>query len=623
MKPSLIQCLQKLKHEARQRLADHYSCRNDPTSLAEAIIQWMLRGGTAKGFHPWEQILLDELILPRGDRWLPEGMAELNHPSFLSPACLRTACILLRRRGLLFRIRKEFGEWVYWCPREIRRACLAAKSEASPQREQPPIRPEKESSRGLWVPLFQFAVQLERGGIPLTREQRVARPVERKLEAELDLDDRGLNLSLWGGGTGSATLQLMADFAARLGFLREEKGKWRADPDCLEGWLGLSWDSRIAQLFQLTETVLLEDRPGWDGLWWRMTAHSEGWARWRDTCLGWLEVIGDARKLPAVVEEAEERWLAPLDTMGWVERGTYRGHRYWRWTPWSPPAGPEIPEMKGYVKPDFEVLLPPFFSLYRRFLLAQFADDMGGDQLSVYALTASSVRRGAERGISADEMMELLQEISGYPPPQNVRESLIRWAGGGHPVLEEAWLLRLPPGSHHRLSDEDRAAWGLESLADGLYRVPQSQIESVRKGWSDRGMPVIEPPGETPWWKNEPAAQPVFTEGQEEPLLVDGHYPALEEAVPGFKQLPKVWTEGLRPYHPSTLRQLIKQAIQMELDLLCAPGDGDPIRLTPVTVFRDGDRWMVDGQDELGGNQRFSLEEISAVRLLAPWKELF
>lgn len=619
MKPSLTACLKGLTKEVRKPIADFYDCDPEPGVLSDAILRCLREDGFAGRLHSWEQTAMEWLCFRWGDRHLSEE-GELPKSISLTPSRFRTALVLLRRKGLVFRLRRHPSGWAFWCPREVRRAFLSSRTpfSAVPLREEG-LEDATPGCRGIWDPLFHFAVLLEREGMPLTRERRVPRREERKLEAELDLEEDLLTHSRWGKGTEAPTVRLVSDFLYSLGILKVETEQWTVRLDVLGQWLRKPWTQRITELFRLTEDFLLEDCPAWDGFWWWMEQQGSGWVSLRETCLGWLSETGGARRLPAFLKEVEERWFRPLAAVGWVEtrEGTEGG--FWRWTPWL--SAEEIPVMKGYVKPDFEVLLPPFLPLTHRFLLAQFADFMGGEILLSHVITPASVRRGAERGLSADRMLDTLREISGdIPVPDAVADSIRRWAGGSRPFLRKGWVLQFPEGAKRDFSEKEGLELGLEILSEGIFFVPADRVDSLRKRLTEGGCPLLEPE-QTSWWNTLWDGSPLQKK-EEGAAAVENRLPSQEEAVPGFNRLPKVWTSGLRPYHPTTLRTLLQRAVEMELDLLFSTDDRPPARFTPDKMVQMEGYWQVTGQDAAGRQRRYTLEDFGKVQILPPWQGL-
>lgn len=612
VKLSLSACVKGLSQEVCRQVADVYKCDAEPERLTDAILQNLKTGSFMKRAHPWERTLMEFLSFHWGDQVVTEE--RLSEQAPLSPSRSRIATVLLRRKGLLFRLRQPGLGWVLWCPREVRRSILQARVSLP----SPSVEKDEEASqgfRGLWDPLFHFAVLLEGKGLTLTREGRVPRREERKLDAELELEEKWLAPSRWGEGVGSPALKLVADFLRALDILQEKGRQWRIQRVPFRRWLQKSWPERIDELFHLTEEFLLKDRPKWDGLWWWMERQLTDWISAQEICRGWLGEIGEPPR-PGWVKEVEERWLYPLAAMGWIEAQSEGGRERWRWASWFR-GGEALPMMKGYVKPDLEVLLPPFSPLIHRFLLAQFADYMGGETLFSYMLTPDSVRRGAKWGLSAERMLDTLREISGGLVPEAVVETIRLWARENRPLLKKGWVLQFPA--------EDLSSQGirelnphLERIAEGVFLLPEDEVDSIRKQLVEEGHPPLEPAAIHWWTSTSPLLEPA--EEVRAGVTVESRFPSLEEAVPGFNRLPKVWTAGLRSYHLGTLRNLLRQATEMNLDLLIRSGENPPLRLTPLQMFQKEGYWHVTGSDEEGRSRNYTLEDLQEVQILTPWQ---
>ncbi|WP_188432788.1 helicase-associated domain-containing protein [Kroppenstedtia guangzhouensis] len=614
MKLSLSACVKGLSKEVCKQMADIYRCDADPDSLIDTILQNLKSGEFIQRAHPWELTLMQFLSFHWGDRVIPEERLSELLP--LSPSCCRVAIVLLRRKGLLFRLRQHRLGWMYWCPRDVRRSFLQSRVQLPPLPEERRVE-ASQRFRGLWDPLFHFAVLLEDEGLNLTREGTVPRREERKLDAELELEEKWLTHSQWGEGVGSPAIRLVSDFLQALDILKKEGRQWKIQREPFRRWLQKPWPDRIAELFRLTEELLLKDRPAWDGLWWWMERHLTDWVSAKEICLGWLSEIGGVPR-PGFVKEVVERWLHPLAVMGWVEARAGTEGEQWRWTSWIQP-GDEVPVMNGYVKPDLEVLLPPFPPLTHRFLLAQFADYMGGETLLSYVLNPKSVRRGAERGLSAERMLDTLREISGGPVPDPVTENIRLWAKENRPLLRKGWVLQFPvDGSGKEEMGEVHS--GLEPLSEGVFFLPEALVSSVRKQLAEEGRPPLELE-EIHWWSSLPDTPSPEKAKELEAATVESRFPSLEEAIPGFNKLPKVWISGLRSYHPGTLRNLLRQATDMKLDLLIRSGENPPVRFTPLKMFQKEGYWHVTGRDGDGCSRRYTLEDFREVQILTPWQE--
>ena len=96
-----------------------------------------------------------------------------------------------------------------------------------------------------------------------------------------------------------------------------------------------------------------------------------------------------------------------------------------------------------------------------------------------------------------------------------------------------------------------------------------------------------------------------------------GAHVAETEAVPGARNLPRKWTSGIRSYHPATFQEMVRQAIQMRLDLRVKGADGTIRQLTPRRLEHRGGAWGIEGED--GGQRvRIDLSRIRGLQIRLP-----
>lgn len=106
---------------------------------------------------------------------------------------------------------------------------------------------------------------------------------------------------------------------------------------------------------------------------------------------------------------------------------------------YAPAAASEI-----LVQPDFEIVfLAPAPRLEPE--LARFADRIGSGVGALFRITRASVMRGAEQGITADEIVAALEGVSRNPVPANVARQVRDWIAGTRRVsLRTALLIECP-----------------------------------------------------------------------------------------------------------------------------------------------------------------------------------
>lgn len=147
------------------------------------------------------------------------------------------------------------------------------------------------------------------------------------------------------------------------------------------------------------------------------------------------------------------------------------------------------PASEILVQPDFEIVfLAPAPRLEPE--LARFADRIGSGVGALFRITRASVLRGAEQGITADEVLATLEGISRNPVPANVARQIRDWIAGTRRVsLRPALLIECP--------DAETAARVLaltsgkgELVTPTLIRLPTHAIErkSFAKKLRDKGI---------------------------------------------------------------------------------------------------------------------------------------
>ena len=98
---------------------------------------------------------------------------------------------------------------------------------------------------------------------------------------------------------------------------------------------------------------------------------------------------------------------------------------------------------------------------------------------------------------------------------------------------------------------------------------------------------------------------------------MENRYPDLTEAVPGVRDLPRMWTSGIRSYHPATVQDMVRKAIQLRLELRIKEKDGTVRQLTPRHLENRAGAWTMEGED--GGRRiRIELGRIRGLQIQLP-----
>jgi hypothetical protein len=626
--PTWKACLEALPPDVIRR----WACRlgRDAEGIGGIIAEWSGRLG--RGNLPWsspEKQAMHLLVWQVGEEGLPESdVGRLASRSGGSPARLRVGLSLLMARGLAFRLRLPGGERLYWSPGEVREAYLTGSV-------QPSNLLCKEAAGenrlcGVWDHLFHFLVMIDRDGLPLTKDRLLPRNIQRKWAAELELDSTGLIGTDWDQGEGEAAFRLLLELADRLALIRFETGIAKVNRSRLSQWLSQSWADCLNELFRLVEQAFLFRHPRHHPLWWWLRQQrGEHWCEWEETLsASWhdLAVKGGYSCKRDDLEDRLSGWMTALTWMRWMEQMQEGGRIWWRWAPGVSLLQQGIKGWKSRVQPDGEVLLPPDTPLDRRWRLAQFADYMGGDPLLHYLLLPESIQRGVQTGMTSEEMISVLQELTGRAVSPVVAASIQEWAQVRGARLESAWLAELKGTEWADAWTETlrkHPHWG-RVLHSGWFALQAEGVQAFRQWLDDRGIPLVMETQANQGWRQLERQKDSDGEAVEEWdsfWQVEPPDTRLESAVPGWSSLPRMWTDSLRSYHDSTLRDLFREACRLELDVAWAGPDGQVRRLYPLSITAEGGEWVVHGREEPDGKRLLPLSHVSKVAILPPWKE--
>ncbi|OYD08915.1 helicase-associated domain-containing protein [Paludifilum halophilum] len=630
MLPSLQTCFHAMSEEDRRQIARCRGLKSSaPSSLAEPLTDGKKLVREMKGWTCLERQILKEIVFHIGCRPFHD-QDPVWEKGNLSPARLRLGLTLLRQKGVCFLLQRPRGNPVFWCPDEVRQAFLSSVWE-----EDGGIASESEwevpSGNGLWNLLFHFLILVNREKVTLTKEGRIHRRMLQKLDAELEADADDLAGTVWGEGDAFPVVSMVLDAARWLGLVREEQGCLSLQAERVHSWLHLSWGKRTELLYRFSRDRLLGPCPERDSLWRLMERRGrKNPVALRQWVLDWKAEAGAMGKVSALAEDLEKRWIRPLAAMGWMETGRDRKESVWRWSSLFPDVPGEQSRLKGVVKPDFEVMVPVSFPPSQRWVLAQFADWMGGEQIQVYDLNADSVCRGVDQGLTGERMIETLQNLSAEKLPKNVENGVRQWADrGGGISFRRVWLMEIREDRIRRelIQNPEVEARVKQVGASGTFLVEEEEMEGLRDWLEKRGFSSrLSEEAEDPWWLD--TREPILTveewEGKSADLPVNtvSGFPQVEDAVPGFQHLPRMWSSALRPYHPSTLRDIFRKAVQMRLDLKWEDREGGHRRFSPGRLACIGGFWMAEGVNDTGKTERIHLDRVRAVQILPPWQEL-
>ncbi|MDN4595284.1 helicase-associated domain-containing protein [Polycladomyces subterraneus] len=624
-------CYRSLSPSVRSRIAKWHGLADEeaerlPDRLSDADYLRKIREGMDEAEQAW----MDHFTFVVGSGvWGRRDLGKQEGARFLPSVSLRVALLRLRQKGLVYAVRRAGEQLGHLCPEEVRRAWFRLRwGERKTIRQVSDVQAELLAGGGLYQDLFQFLILIHQQSPRLTQDGRLYKRTAQKWNAELEMETEALRYTPWDPieeeDDQPPALKLVWHLAQDWDLVEVVEDRLVLREAVVREWLHLS--ERVAQrrLYNWVKRRLLQDDPSREAWWWWLEEMG------RD----WTPVEGGGNPMPPGRKpnlSQIRRWLRSLQVMGWVDLGRNGKRSYWRWSSCSPFADhlADTPD-KGFVKPDFEVLIPFTFPMAERWRLAQFADYVGGDRMLTYLLTVGSVRRGIAQGMSTGEMLAALEQISVSPLPDNVRIGVSQWAAqAGRITFCTCVLLEC---QDERLADELEQHPEIGSrlqkrIGPATFRVAEGEIAQLQELLDGQGYPFL--PGlveetEQIWWRLPPppslgSAGSRFSDRamREEGQLVDT-YPEINEAVPGIQQLPRMWTSGLRAYHRTTVLDMVRKAAEWDLEMMATREGAGPVRFFPQQVDNVGGHWLIRGKNRRGEEKQWKMEELSAVQILIP-----
>lgn len=624
---ALRECWVQLSKHIRDKIRQHHPDVSRCEDLSDQLTNLAYLLKYRHRLSQDETTVLHWFAIHRGEDWL--SLRELQEGELpLLPVPFRFAFTRLRQRGFLFSGRLSSGETVVVLPSDIREAWLAATfTDKCPSPDDTEV--TRSARPGILHDLFHFLTIIDHGDMEWTGQGNVHKRSLQKVNSEIEMADEAFDEADWllGNQTNFRGFDVVFTLAQRSGFIVEEQGQPpRLNRDCLQEWLKHSVEEATRTLYALVRAELLRKYPRKAAVLWWMEQQS-GWVALRDMGLLWMAQMGEtSRDWEAFMEWWKTTWLEPLHALGWIDWGEGVSGTAWRWSVFSPYAeslqdkGKENLPATSYVQPNFEWLLPLYFPLDRRWQAAQFADLLRTDHMCTYDINPNSIKRAIKKGWTADEMIHFLKEHSVTPIPQNVDVSIREWARDKKKIhLERVAILTCEDTrlAQRLMNCPDFQEALKRKLGEKNFLIEERAAKRIAVSLVKSGYHLIDADGIT--------AQDVFhsrkghRHDRDVPLRVSDDYPQLEESVPALLHLPKLWTSHMRRYHPSTLRQLIQRAVDMQLELEWSSQSAEErVIFRPTRLFTAAGGWRMEGVDARKKRRQIPLTSIGRVRIRMP-----
>ncbi|MBW5444690.1 hypothetical protein GE107_01235 [Cohnella sp. CFH 77786] len=534
-----------------------------------------------------------------------KGEAESLRDGGYTGAERRVALARLRRSGILFAVRKTWGDRLYYVPTDMvpvwQRLILPANAAPLDAADAAEVRVTPAPFRlPLALELLSAWASVRRTGIPLTAKGAMSKSAAAKLASAMRLTAEELaplGLVYPAHEQQPATAALAVDLGLCVGALRKRGSEIVADESGMTPWLEKTPAEAEAEIHRLVLERYVSADPERHLSASAVAACREGfWHKERD-----IAGIG-------VDPAAAEAWLRMLIAFGWAERGTFRGEGVFRLLV----SLEEDPDKTGYgdaepflVQPDGEIYVPPGVGLGARWQLEEISERVSADRMFVYRLTKSASERAFAAGWRQEDVVRFLESGGDAPLPEPVSGALSDWFGRlGKTRMTEETLLRTDSAETacRLLEDPETASCLIERLGDRDFIVDRAKVPALEARLAKIGSPAISPKPKSVPQESPAAGRDGLNEAGWIPCSrvlsfyePDRTVASADELFPGVGEVPSAWLRKPGLYHASTRQEIIRRAIGWRAALQIGDETGQAV-FVPHALHERGDGWEVSGR---------------------------
>lgn len=548
----------------------------------------------------------------------------------LKPNLFRLGLTGLRRKGLLYTLRRQWGEVAYFLPEDlagkIYRIMLKEKGFAEGDVCTDNVRLAGELKPPVYVDLLLMLDDLRhqpQRKVPLTRKRtihkRFIRRWEEKLPERRTVLDR-CSLPISASSTYSSHLALLLDFLTRHKLIRWHQDHTVLDVHHVRRWM----DATREQLSAAFITY-----------WFRCYKPSAVWlARYQKDMLDWYEACRrrgkqdwtyvlsfverweehyDLPSIPDMQEQIERELLDPLSALGLLAYGeTERGEKAWRF------QSDNEQEAKMWLQPNLELYAPASIPIDTIWRITELFELPNWEHMLVFRLSEQRTRHFLENGGSLADWLAWLAEHLSTPLADSLTQKLsgLQRAQQKITITDQTLIAFDDPHVAAAFSQwPEVQSLRLEKLNERTFSVPLSQKEALCSVFEGRGLKVSLPQEEEDSQQEEnPPVLILHEEDRQAAYKVESVFPELTEAIPAWKEIPEMWTKHFGAYHEKTKRDILNQAIEHGLLLKVEDREGNIICIQPEQSFVENGRWTVQDRQ----NKKHVLADIVRLQLLFP-----
>jgi hypothetical protein len=445
----------------------------------------------------------------------------------------------LRKKGIIYAIRKHWGENNYCLPSEtlkIWQTILMKTIHPCEEQEALTSKGAFDAPRYLILNIFWLLNYIEHNEIILTSKAAIPKRHLLKITKMLHWDEKNLlflRTNQLIANSYSQALSITLEFAQRLNLIQWGKSYLTLQTPNVREWLRLSMDEMNRQLYRIFRNDLMPVTAAYEHFLTKLAALS--YKKWylNEHFIYWLQ------EYDIILVFSD--WMGFLEAFGWVEqsfdhmdRGVFRFI-----VPQDEIDESDSATGKFYVQPDFEILVPPDVSFTVCWELTYVSEHIHTDQVGIYRLTEQSLHCALAKGRTLETCIQFLTVNSHYAVPDSILSALKQWAN----LVTNARLL----SQTALLSNEE-----VQSSLANTMSISPVQHEFVTD------------------------------------------IPSRDEVYPSWQTIPTHWWKECRSYHASTRKEIVQTAINWQ-SLLKLKNLSQEWIIVPKQIEENEKGWILMG----------------------------
>lgn len=542
--------------------------------------------------HAWRNLdqsaryALEVILLGFGQALFSEEQFLQAAKPRLAGSELRIGLLQLQEAGLVFALRKGWGEKLYAFPSDVyavwHRAMLEEKRLSSVTKVDPyeivPVDEYDGYVPPLSVQLLHAMAALQHAGMKRTAKGVLAKRAIESASSQLQYDSEQL-LSIAELTQSDVAqpyplpLALMLQLALQEGWLIERAATYHLNQSVWQAWLAQSAHIREATLLQRMVELLSSNSAaasvGASQLRAHLTAYT--WYRVADVEDQLMQACSSVLAKPSHLTIAA--WCRLLRSLGWIELAEDEaGTAVFRWL-LDLDAQITVNSAPLQFTPDGDIYVQEDCPHTVRWQLELIAERRRTDRVTVYRMTERSYKRCAEQGMDSVKIIRMLDSAAEEPLPETMRAAIV--------IGMNAHETAVKPASDAAISVSLHGTNPIDN--EPTLLVLQS--------------------GSASSYSSSPTYELIFERK------------AVRSLFAGIDSVPAMWLKQFRTYHHSTRRELMEQALSWRSAVkLSYEGEIKPF--IPERIVDEEGKWAVVGHLQEG-------ENCMSVKLLPDmWQEM-